>query len=245
MRSSAALPLSVAIVTTARNAARWAESCARSVARQSATRGWRWIYWDDGSTDGTLDAAGEAWARHAGVVPIEAALFVSGGHMGRLAALKAATDIVTEDAMLILDADDMLLGRCVEELACMLARNPEASAVHADYFEIDESDRRTRFGARCLAAVPLLHGLKAFHPRLIRMSAFREAGGWGECHGAEDYDLMLRLEEVGPILHLREPLYNYRRHPEQFSERYRLQQKAAAERAVQAAIQRRNHNPEE
>ena len=49
---------------------------------------------------------------------------------------------------------------------------------------------------------------------MFRRDAWEFVGGHDESlENAEDYDLFLRLSEVGPITHLREILYSYRQLP--------------------------------
>ena len=49
------------------------------------------------------------------------------------------------------------------------------------------------------------------HPRLFRRDAWNEVGGHDEkLTNAVDYDLFLKLSELGTMYHVREQLYSYR-----------------------------------
>jgi hypothetical protein len=78
----------------------------------------------------------------------------------------------------------------------------------------------------------------------MRTDALRRIGGYHpEFEPAEDYDLLLRLGEVGELANLPDYLYEYRMHPEQVTvQKYELQQRAMRE-AQSLACQRRRVAP--
>ena len=75
---------------------------------------------------------------------------------------------------------------------------------------------------------------------MIRMDALIAAGAYrNACTYAEDYDLWLRLSEIGEITNLADTLMQFRVHSAQVSQKMRLRQRAATALARQMAILRR------
>jgi len=88
----------------------------------------------------------------------------------------------------------------------------------------------------------MMLGSKLAHPAVImrreqvlQIGAYREA-----CRHAEDYDLWLRLLELGEIDNLKEPLLYYRQHDEKISLKESFAQRLATECARFASNMRRS-----
>ncbi len=82
-----------------------------------------------------------------------------------------------------------------------------------------------------------------FHLRVIKRSYYDLVGGLNlDYKVANDYELNLRLTEVTDVIHIPKVLYNYRQHPNQVSANYRLEQITNSEKAIRAALIRRNLN---
>lgn len=107
-----------------------------------------------------------------------------------------------------IDSDDFAsstwLSRCLETLL----PHPDAVCVTPDYVEVlPDNIRKPKFTLE-----RDLYTLSACGT-LMRTEAVRQVGGYRPFYW-EEYDLYLRLIQVGRFLHLSEPLYFYRRHSE-------------------------------
>jgi hypothetical protein len=70
---------------------------------------------------------------------------------------------------------------------------------------------------------------------VVRAGALREVGGYDESFAvAQDFDLWLRLSEVGRLANLPVPLLRYRLHAGSLGATRRVEQRAAVERALSA-----------
>lgn len=130
------------------------------------------------------------------------------------------------------DSDDLIATNAV--LRCLSGFYQESArpigAVYSQQFLIDSQginhgvDPKNRIdltlenfagpGGRCLV----------MHFRLIRGEAFRALGGFRAWAAAADYEFFLRMLKDWDILHIPEPLYSYRIHPNRISVRSRSRQ---------------------
>ncbi len=208
----------------------------RSVLTQSH-RDLELIACDDGSTDGTLAILRE----HAAADPRLRVFELP--HRGVAATLNRAAEAAGAAFIGQVDSDDLLVKTAVEEaMGCMLA-HPAAALVYTDHLIMDDAGRLKGLGARC--AIPyskerLLTDFMTMHFRLVRRAAFLRCGGFDETlEAAVDYDLCLKLSEVGEVCHIPKPLYVYRHHGASISVAKREVQIACARRAIEAALARR------
>ena len=119
------------------------------------------------------------------------------------------------------DADDMLapgaLRICIENLNS----NPGASFLYTDCLEVDEFGTPIQIGSRSLHEYSETNSLTQFipfHLRLIRRKFFDCVGGYNSrLKYTGDYDLSLKLSEVGDVVYLNRPLYFYRVHSQNTS----------------------------
>jgi glycosyltransferase involved in cell wall biosynthesis len=211
-----------------------------SVLRQ--TRGdFELLVWDDGSTDGSAEAALSAANGDPRVRVIRAQ------HQGFSRSLKAATAAAAGEYLGWVDSDDALAPRALEQSAAVLDALPSVGMVYTQYATMDENGRVLGLGIRCQTAYSserLLVDFMTFHFRLIRRSVFDAVGGIDEdLPLAQDYDLCLRLSEVTEVAHLPEPLYFYRLHEGAVSRGHDVQQIYAASAAIERALVRRGLAP--
>ncbi|MBV1858772.1 MAG: glycosyltransferase [Nannocystaceae bacterium] len=220
------------LITTVRNGERFLEEALCSIQLQSFER-WRLILVDDGSEDRTAELA-RAFAK----TEPRCHLFIRPA-LGRLEALRFAHAQVDTEYVAWVDADDALrpdaLSTCVEALdaaswAVMAFTQHEVVTQGGESREHRPRGRPT--------GLNLLRSFSTFHFRLIRSRAFIDAGGIGRYPIGIDYDLCLRLWELGPVLGLEEVLYDYRRHRAQMSSAKRSSQVEASASAVRDAIVR-------
>jgi hypothetical protein len=95
-------------------------------------------------------------------------------------------------------------------------------------------------------ASELLHRCCVCHPAVMaRADVLRSVGGYrGNARHAEDYDLWLRVAEVGEIANLPDVLLSYRLHPQAISARHIVAQELARLAALGAAKLRRRGKPD-
>lgn len=135
------------------------------------------------------------------------------GNFGSLSKIFAATD---SDYLIQLDADDKLHPQAVELAVDKLETNRTLSFVYTNCFEIDADDQILGLGPRQALAYThngMLAQFITFHMRCIRRSSYEAVGGYRCAFPyCGDYDLSLRLAEVGAVGYISLPLYFYRVH---------------------------------
>lgn len=192
---------------------------------------------DDGSTDGTLKVLQRLAAADTRVQVVELA------HAGVAATLRHGFAAARGEFLGQVDSDDLLAQTAVAETLTVLEARPDAAMVYTDHVIMDEAGRIKGLGARC--GVPysregLLTDFMTMHFRLIRRTAYERTSGFdASLEAAVDYDLCLKLSEVGEVRHVAKPLYVYRHHAGSISVGKRAVQIACAQRAIAAALKRR------
>lgn len=173
---------------------------------------------DDGSTDGSLEELADLPA-----LPFPLRVLRQ-ENAGQSAARNAAAREATGDYLAFLDQDDQWHPRHLEELAALLAADPDAGWAYSDFDEMDLAGN--------LVTRAFLRTLSLPHPKstiyecvagdlmvlpsasLLRRDAFEQAGGFDETlSGYEDDDLFVRFFRLGwePIFVPR-PLVRFRIH---------------------------------
>jgi glycosyltransferase involved in cell wall biosynthesis len=193
---------------------------------------------DDGSSDAT-PAMLEAAARRDPRFRVDRQ-----PSAGIAAALDRAIALARGRYFARLDADDLARPERFRRQAAFLDANPGVLAVGSAYEEIDAGGAAIRTvrppvdPARVRATLPRANCIA--HPTvMMRAEAVKAAGGYRRAfEGAEDYDLWLRLLDVGELANLPEPLTGYRRHGDAAMLR-RVRRSALAELAARRAYERR------
>ena len=115
-----------------------------------------------------------------------------------------------------LDADDMLAPKALSLCTNFLKNNVNISFLYTDCLEIDSNGTPLGLGNRSLVEFTDMKSLIqfiTFHLRVIRRSSFEEVGGYdSKLQFTGDYDISLKLGEVGDVVYLNRPLYYYRVH---------------------------------
>ena len=230
------MPATISIVIPAYNRADLIGQAIASVLQQTR-KDFELIVWDDGSTDGTIEAARKA----AGDDP--RVRVVAGAHAGASASINGGAKLAGGKYFGTLDSDDMLEPTALEETAAVLDGRPDVGMVYTNYQTMDLAGQVIGPGSR--TKIPyskdkLLVDFMTFHFRLIRRELFDAVGGMDSTlDSAEDYDLCLKLSEVTRIEHLPQALYRYRVHQQSVSSEQRLRQIMAAREAIARALKRR------
>jgi len=186
---------------------------------------------DDGSTDTT----GEIIARYAGDPRVRAH---RQENQGLVTALNVGLELSRADLIARLDADDVARADRLSLQLAYLHGNLDVVAVGSSV-ELMDADGRT-LGIRRypvgkeMATRGLLGGCTLAHPAvMMRKAAVLKVGTYRECfRHAEDYDLWLRLTDVGQVDNLPEALIRYRLHAQSVTKRHSARQNFAAKAAL-------------
>ena len=162
---------------------------------------------EGGSTDGTLQLLKQHFGDHPQVILTNAPSSI--GEATNIAIKQGSGELILQ-----LDSDDILHPDAVKKLVEAIGN--EHVCAYGNFERIDETGELIDNGWEELEFTRerLLRAMIVHHPRMFRRDAWEFVGGHDESlENAEDYDLFLRLSEVGPITHLREILYSYRQLP--------------------------------
>lgn len=196
----------ISIVVPAWNEATRIEKSLRSILAQT-DQDFELIVVDDGSTDGTAEIAIEILAgRHNTRV-------ITKENGGTGSALNCGFRLARGEFLTWWSADCWVYPRWLELLCNCLESNPEVVLAYGDWDYFDETS-----GIRRTQHVPEFD-----KPRLLRecyvgpcwlfRRAAKEAAGEYLEEPCEDYDMHLRLAEIGPFQHVPHVLGVWRNHP--------------------------------
>ncbi len=189
-------PLSIVIPT--RNRLGFLQECLASIMSGPPT--WRVIIVDDASDDGT-----EEWLGALNDARVETVTLPD--RSGAAAARNQGLQRVDTPLVMFMDDDDLLISAAADELAGRLLAQPTAVAAVGRSVDLDEQGQcQPRLGpsqprvdtvfAEVLAGWCPSQGAAVFRTEVIRA-----AGGWSTnvTVPCEDYELWLRIAQVGPV----------------------------------------------
>ena len=138
-------------------------------------------------------------------------------NQGASAAFKTGADNSVGEIMGIMGADDALAPDAIEKMIKAHKQHPEASIVHSDSFACDADLVVTGVNKDFRGLAPGEELIRSFvigNFQTFKRSAYKKTEGLdpGFKKGV-DVDLCLKLDEVGSVVYVPEPLYLYRRHP--------------------------------
>ena len=234
----------VSVIMPVRNGAAFLPAAVESLIRQTMPD-WELVVAVQPSTDDTREIIEDYAVRESRIriLPVPAA------HGGA-----AATHALRESrAALIarLDADDVCHPTRLALQAGFLGDNPDVLAVGSRIREIDIEGKAGRI--RCYPTAPaeiaeclVYRNTFAHSTVMFRREALLSVGAYRPPFElAEDYDLLLRLSELGPLANLPDALVDYRIHPDQLSSRRKLLLELSAAVASYLALRRRAGVPEQ
>lgn len=228
----------VSVILPVYNTERHLDATLRSVLAQTF-RDFELIIIDDGSRDASHSIASE-FAGQDGRIRL-----IRRPNRGLVATLNEGLSLARGQYIARMDADDRALPQRFERQVERLEQDPELVAIGSQVIAIDQDDR-----VLGLEVLPLAHdeiedwhlsGSSAIcHPAvMLRAAAVRGVGGYRDLSPVEDYDLWLRLGEVGRLANLEEPLLIYRRSQTGMVATNAHRRMPALERALRDAWQRR------
>ena len=219
----------VSILVVGRNYARYLTECLESCAWQTHPPH-EIIYVDDASDDNSLAIASDLWTagklRPFRVVGLDKQL-------GAAAARNHAASLATGNALVFVDADDVLpadyLAKCLDRLGF------STPFVYTDMQCFGRENRLVRqpdWGRADLRQQNFCHSSS-----LIWREAFNQAGGWaeGDFGHMPDWHLFLRLAQLGTPRRADVAL-GYRRHGQSWTDASLVRQTAEEAQAVRARI---------
>ena len=164
-------------------------------------------------------------------------------NLGTFGSYQKIFDRSTSQYICQLDADDMLDKKAIELSLLVLESEPSVAMVYTDCMQIDEDG--SMVGLRkenqlALTPTSLLVNYITFHVRVIKLSFYLKVGGYDPFFRyAGDYDLSLKLQEIGLIAYIPRPLYIYRVHNQSSSQINKFMTNSEALIASQNALIRR------
>lgn len=232
----------ISVVTSAYNGLPYLRESLRSVLKQSH-RDFELIVVDDGSTDGSWDVLCEFRARDPRIV-----LLRNETNSGYARSQNRAIAVAKGRYIALQDQDDVSHPDRLRRQFELLEKSPAVGVVGAWPRFIDERGALVENASFVLLSrnedlqKRLLHSNCFCGPSvMMRRSALERAGGYDpELRSAEDYDLLLRLAEVGELANLPGDLYHYRQHQGSVSKVRRAEQMRHKAVALERAIARRS-----
>jgi glycosyltransferase involved in cell wall biosynthesis len=223
------------------NAEKYLAAAVKSVLAQDY-RNFEVLLLNDGSTDGSA-AILERFAALDSRCKVHA-----WPNRGLIATLNAGIQLAAGDVLIRMDADDICRPNRFSRQMTFMQEHPECVAVGSRVMLIDaEGWPITEFFGDELDhnAIDAAHlrgkGGSIVHPSAaISRRAMLQIGGYRPNYPhSEDFDLFLRLAEVGKLANLPEVLLDYRQHADSIGYRYSRVQWESARRAVSDACERR------
>lgn len=204
----------VTVYIPSRNYAHFLSEAVESVLRQTF-EDWELLIIDDNSTDDTA----QIMQRYRGPEKIR---LMNASGIGLPAVCNLALSSARGKYIIRLDGDDIFDENILLVLSHFLESHPDHAMVFPDYFLMDEYGEVFSY-ERHLRLKEKNHMLDA--PAngacsLVRVEALRELGGYREDLGAQDgYDLWNKLKKTHRIANINLPLFYYRRHGKNLTNR--------------------------
>ena len=199
------------------NSERWLAESIKSVLSQTWSD-FEFILVDDGSTDATAEIISRYVEADRRIVPI------SKPNTGLADSLNTGIARARGSWIARLDADDLCEpNRLATQWRCA-AKHAKLAFIGSGLMLIDEHGRRLAVHKyptshrSLLAYLQTARKFPAHSSAFIQTEAFRRVGGYRtQIRRAEDWDLWLRISEVGELMSLTEPLVRIRKHDAQIS----------------------------
>lgn len=203
----------VSIVTSCYNQSQFIESMIRSVVRQTWPR-WELIIVDDASSDNSLVTIGQCKEKFR-IPDDKIKVFKHEKNMGCGKSLRDAIEMSTGQLIAVVDGDDALaVDHALMIMIKAHKKHPEASLIYSDYWVCDRKlNKLYVYNTRQLRENETYLGTKIriSHLKVFKREFYDKTPGVNlELRQTVDKDLVLKLEEVGKLVHISEPLYLYR-----------------------------------
>ena len=222
----------VDIAITCYNTARYINDCLQSIIEQTY-KNWTLVIVDDGSRDNTVDVIRSFIKKHR--ISKKCKLYSIENNCGYGRALKTAIEYGDGELIFIVDSDDALDNiKAIEIMVNEHKKHPEVSMMYSNYFDCDENlrskslkvCRNLRPGETYLGKF-VNNKFSGIHSTISHLKSFKRTsyelteGLNPNIMKAVDKDLILKLEEVGSLLHIPENLYLHRKHSKSISNNFK------------------------
>jgi len=185
------------------NKGRYIDDAIRSVLAQTFTD-WEIVIVDDASKDDSL----ERIERYRGDSRIR--LYAKERNEGYTKALIYGLTKVSSEIVGILDSDDALVPEAIEKVHRIHTERSELGLVLSQTIRCD-SNLKPLYVFATHRREPLIWLRGGTHFRTFKLAAYNKTTGFDpRVLHAEDWDLVIKLEEVAPGYRIDEPLYMYR-----------------------------------
>ena len=191
-------------------APQWLKAAVESVRRQAYPK-WELCLADDASTDPATLAALDSLPNDDRIKLVRRA---ENGHI--CAATNSAADLATGEFVLLLDNDDELAPHALFRFAELLQSRPDADVIYSDEDKLAPDGRHYDPQFKPDWSPDLFTSYNYVnHLTCLRRSLFEKVGRYRlGYHGAQDWDLLLRVTEVTDrVHHVAEILYHWRAVP--------------------------------
>ena len=203
----------ISVVLPVYNAEAYVSEAVESILAQSFTD-FELIAINDGSTDGSGAILRELAARDTRIVLVERP------NDGLVSALNEGIESARAEFIARMDADDVAMPERFALQYARMVKEPELAVLGSLIRLIDEAGNVTGSGGYSLTPERIARylrerGCPVAHPTvMMRRGAVLKVGGYRKAFShAEDYDLWLRMSDLGyAIANLPQPLLNYRIH---------------------------------
>ena len=218
----------------------WLAEAVASVQSQTF-HDWQLIVRADGPD--SVDAEAHAWLEDLSLSDSRIIFVVGEKRLGTFGSYKQIFFDSNADYIAQLDADDRLREDALQLSVNAMHNNPQFPFTYSQARLIGPTGVSGPLEPRSLRPwqpnLDLVQFL-CFHLRVVRTQAYKAVGGYDSSFQfSGDYDLSLKLSEIGCPCYVPEPLYQYRLHSTSTSQKRRVQTHLEASHASRAAIKRR------
>lgn len=232
----------ISVVASAYNSERYIARTIESIINQTF-RDFEFILIDDASKDRTWEIITTYADQDRRIIALRNEV-----NLGVVGGLNRGLEVSRGEYIARQDADDISLSERFARQAKFLDEHPEYGVVGSRVRFIDTEDRPldmpNPFQSTDNDEIQqklLINNCLCGPALMIRRSSLEAAGFWfGEgLDASEDYDICLRLAEVGKMASTSEPLYLYRQHPQSASITQEYKQVVHKAIALERAVRRR------
>ena len=218
----------------------WIKEAVESVKAQEYTN-WQLLIRPDGPKAITRD--GEVWLKTLAARNPRIDILTGEQRLGTFGSYRFLFSQTKASYLVQLDADDTLQPDALSKAIRIISKNQASPFIYTRCNLIANNGTKLSLDQRSLKPwrkhADLVQFI-TFHMRLIRRDAYLEVGGYNsDFHFTGDYDLCLKLAELGEPKLLPEALYNYRLHSSSESQRQREATHQEALKATREALKRR------
>lgn len=204
--------LKVSVVMSCYNCEKFVEIAIKTIVKQTY-KNWELVIVDDFSQDDSVKVINNAITKFN--IKDKVKLITHNQNFGCGTSLSDAINNSTGELIAVVDSDDALSTKdALEKMVNAHLKHPEASLVYSDYWECNEDlSKKVMFRTRQIKNDETYLGTKIriSHLKVFKKSFYDKTPGVNRnLRQTVDKDLVLKLEEVGKMIHIPEALYFYR-----------------------------------